>query len=275
MTNALSKIVRSHIPNDGIFLERGNYRNCWSDAFYNLLTSPNHLPAMKHRLTAGSLITTTGHGLWGKRALTVPDHFYKNYMDAHCWIEDCDGRVWDFIHPLVEVPHLKIPEEGISIDGMTKRDIRRKYGLNYISAPHYTILHIFNKVFDRSLPLQPRWDDSGMVETNAYVRFTTSMLEDNKSYLMTENNLGAFTQWRNDMDFLRLVDGDMETQKKWRRFLSKPLDRKRFTPMVAQQYGSGFVMWGFDNSTDTDNYLKYGMRTEAFREFIKDANESV
>jgi len=80
-----------------------------------------------------------GHFEFGGRNHSAAD-FFKNPMDSHCWLEDEDGMVYDYIFPeYAEAAEtwgkaVTFPTD-FHLQGWSKADLKELYGLEYIPAP--------------------------------------------------------------------------------------------------------------------------------------------
>ena len=90
-------------------------------------------------LVAGSL-GMNGHYEYGGKDWIDSDFKKKNYKDAHVWIEDSEGRIYDCILPewssCCKFWNVKItfPRTHTTIEGMTPRELFTKYKITYKKA---------------------------------------------------------------------------------------------------------------------------------------------
>jgi len=263
MTNGLSKHVARFRHYDTTPLS--HYRHCWADAFYNLVTNAAHAPTpgkTTHRLAAGAVATTKGHCFYGSATNNPVDYFMKP-TDAHCWIEDSDGRIWDHIHPEWARFGVSVPPEGVDIAGLTAAEIKRKHNLCYTRTADLAIAYIYQYAFEDYMPLCPRYDgEVAMTVSPGYHDFTMAPPALKPITICTERRK-RFNDWRTkDMDFDRLIDGDIRTLERWRTFYTQPLDRSRFSPVVTF-YGADrdatTARMMLDDNHETNIYLSEGV----------------
>ena len=237
MTNGISKYTAwfDHYNPD----PKANYQHCWNDALYNLLTHPVHAYEAgedPHRLAAGTLRNTnTGIPIYGSKH-NNPQDFFDSPQDAHCWIEDADGRIWDYIPPQHNQSRgIKIPPEGIHIMGMTPAEIKRKYRLGYERTSNNAIAKVYDLAFAGFMPFFPRRDDNGKYDAApGYYNFTMSKAELTiMGNYLTQSDFEQWDEWRMEtMNFNGLINGCARTLLQWQQFYKTPLDFTRFAPMI-------------------------------------------
>jgi len=240
------------------------YKHCWSDALYNLLTHPIHAPTpdgSTHRLSGGTL-STRGKTIYGSPT-NDPEDFCRNPSNAHCWIEDGDGRIWDYIHPQMAERGIKVPDEGIHIMGLTLSEIKQKYNLCYTRTANIAIRRIYEYAFQDYLPGCPRYDTdetTGLRNMDlGYHDFTMAPAE---LEVLAVNLLRrqTFNDWRiGEMKFNKLITGDEDTLIRWRDFYAKPLDRSRFTPVITYYGIKKTLRLALEDNYETDLYLNEGI----------------
>lgn len=162
------------------------YGSCWHNALYNLTHSTEHEPKVNeppHRIVAGSMTTADKRPIpiWGKDGLADPANYLKDWASSHVWIEDADGRIWDylpdsynesivFIAEKYRLPRSKtvkpIPAGGIDINGMTNAEIERTYGFRFHPAPQYAQNYILGNAYSKWIPIAPFsfWLDGEILE---------------------------------------------------------------------------------------------------------------
>ena len=114
---------------------RYSFGECYFNANQNRMTV---FKGMKLTPVYGSL-GLNGHFEYGGRNHTVAD-FFKNPMDSHCWLEDEEGNVYDFIfEEYADIARswtgsCTFPED-FHIQGWSKEDLKELYNIEYIAAP--------------------------------------------------------------------------------------------------------------------------------------------
>lgn len=162
---------------------------CYDQALYNSThMSPPHVAKGELRMVLGSLgvgVTDPFYDV-GRVEYTTVEHFRNSRYthlnvdgsvswDAHVWLEDSKGRVYDTVSlSVMRCAHLHRKEIGFSyrhiICGMTKLDLAR-LGLHYVAAPVHTQSCILRKLrydrlpeytmFERSMQdILKRWDET-------------------------------------------------------------------------------------------------------------------
>ena len=178
MTNAFSTPSSFLLLDDVQTTSATNYNLlCFHNATYNLLhlkehrTSGSQLP---HRLAAGAL-TTTRFNLFGSSGITNPSFWDTNPTDSHCWIEDRDGNIWDFITPEAaeRINNMSkrpiISTHGAEIRGLSPKTILSRYGLMYHNAPHKQQLKIYMSAWTQYIPFKERPDLMGFIYIRTFL----------------------------------------------------------------------------------------------------------
>lgn len=111
-------------------------------------------------LVAGSL-GLNGHYEYGGEAWTDKDFKKRNYRDAHVWIEDNEGRIYDYIDP--EWAHCasfwgvrpSFPTSGYTINGKKPEELRKAFNISYIPAEPGTQDKIIKNLGSKTMELTP------------------------------------------------------------------------------------------------------------------------
>jgi hypothetical protein len=133
MPAVLSKFVET--IDIALAFARYNFGGCYFNANMNRKTV---FKGMNLTPVYGSL-GLNGHFEYGGRNHTVRD-FAENPMDSHCWLEDEEGNVYDFIfEEYADIAQrwtgsCTFPE-NFHIQGWTKQDLKELYNIEYVAAP--------------------------------------------------------------------------------------------------------------------------------------------
>jgi len=242
-----------------------NAFQCWNDALYKLLTLPEHAPETRHRLMTGSLrFHGVGRYLWGGSDEVISE----NTADSHTWIEDEEGRVWDWLP--ASLNHARcpiiIPPEGLLINGLTKADITHRHRLYYEPAPEHICHKVFLYAFIEGIPWKPRtdrWvqtkDRPGYIFIRPLPR-VFGVATTPKTKLAAQKKMGALLT---SLNAERLYQGDTATLQAWRDFYADPFSNpditaiiKIFHPVRETELCSNISL---DDSIETEMLLKHGL----------------
>lgn len=229
----------------------GTSYQCWNSAIFNLLHNDAHTPEKRHRLMAGSLklkIMKKGSNgafkpltwtYWGDAEEAGDRALRDDPSNAHCWIEDADGRIWDWLPPELnnqkptEEGYIRFKPEGLHINGLTRAEIQKRYSLYYITNPNkkerdITTMTILHHAFRFDLPYKPRtttrWAEPGKLTGMGY--FYLGFKERNyiahASILRRQKEALDMLLFLTKMNLEGLVTGDKDTLTKWRLFYNDP-----------------------------------------------------
>ena len=122
---------------------------CFVNAYINKF---KHYKDLNLKYVIGSL-GLNGWFEYGGKDWTLRDFQKRNSgkimecWDAHCWLEDAQGNVYDFVQPswngILKVRNRPLlgRETGI-IEGVSKEELK-KQGIEYVPADKETQLHIY------------------------------------------------------------------------------------------------------------------------------------
>jgi hypothetical protein len=210
-----------------------NYKSlCFHNAMINLIHMPEHKTTegqSPHRLTAGAL--TGGiynnrtkknelhkYDIYGATGINDPKHYYKRPTDVHCWIEDADGRIWDYLsdahyanlmatkdgRPTGATPTFKA---GTWIEGMTPAEIWNAYKLTYTSTSINATRYIYNHAWKRYMPLAPRPDDKAYFYIRPFIDDDEDSLSKDALEMMTlmrtRLDLNSLMEFKHDRQAIR------------------------------------------------------------------------
>jgi hypothetical protein len=148
--------------------------NCFINAYIN---HRNHYLDKKLHIVFGSF-AINGWFEFGGKNWTKKD-FIKNMTgtyttDAHCWLEDDDGNVYDYIHEgydfWVKIRTNKPMKFSGLVEGMSKADLLGK-GIEYVPADKETQQMIFLRVLQHCREAERRLKDGSALWNGNYLAF--------------------------------------------------------------------------------------------------------
>jgi hypothetical protein len=148
--------------------------NCFINAYIN---HHNHYLDKKLRIVFGSF-AINGWFEFGGKNWTKKD-FIKNMTgtyttDAHCWLEDEDGNVYDYIHDgydfWVKIRTNKPMKFSGLVEGMSKADLLGK-NIEYVPADKETQQMIFLRVLQHCREAERRLKDGSAMWNGNYLAF--------------------------------------------------------------------------------------------------------